>query len=115
MVEYNGIMCIEASELMRLGIVSKPYYDALIHRKQMRVVRRGGGGHPALVEYATMPASVKERVISTLGNPEADGGSMTFADSIKKDGEAVKYYAAHRFTDEETGMSVGLRPERQAE
>ncbi len=114
-VEYNGMTCVVASGLVNRGIITFSQYKHYTHRKQIHVVRYGGGGHPALVEYATMPTRLKEEVMRVCGDPEAAARKLTFGGSVKKDGAAVKYYAAHRFENPDTGMSEGLKPERQAE
>lgn len=117
---YKGVLCVPAATLIRSkqnpkGVLSKPYYDKMKYTGLLKVVRHGGGGHPALVEFATMPSYLREHVEALFGNPDKVAQKSSFAAKIESDGDARQFFANWEWNDDKTGQSKRLSMERQRE
>lgn len=67
----DGKVLIEFAEIVGEEMLSKPAYDAAVRRERITVVQKGGHGHPALIDYASLPPRYKEIVRHHLkGDPE---------------------------------------------
>jgi hypothetical protein len=64
---YNNMLCIQGNWLINNDLVSESNYKQLCARNQLRVVRRGGNGRTALVDYNSIPARYKEEIAKKLG------------------------------------------------
>ena len=57
-IEYHsGLLCVEVSWLIEIGLMTKSNYKILVHRKKMKLARRGCKNTPALVEYESNSAT----------------------------------------------------------
>lgn len=91
---YNDILCVQAGWLYSEGeILSQSNYNALKRRNRLNVLRRGCNGHPALVEFDTMPPKFKQAIIEQLGDPHKTTKHYKFKDYLKNDLDAVKYFS----------------------
>lgn len=83
----NNTIAVTYQELTRgddgEAVLSVSNYKALMRRKQLIIIRPGKGlGHPALIEWASLPTRFKEKFCSKYGNPEA---------MLNKDEEMLRY------------------------
>ncbi|MAX78917.1 MAG: kinase [Crocinitomicaceae bacterium] len=96
MFEYVGnILCIKSNALYNDedNILSYSYYKQLNCRKQINLVRKGGNGRYALVEYDSLPQRFKSKIEEKIGgDPHRTTKRNAFKDLLKTDHEAVKYY-----------------------
>lgn len=98
--KYNGSVVIQARWLVDSGVMTKATYDKACSRHHIRVVRRGGNGRTALVDYQSMSKQVKERIVEVMGcePTEAIRKTSLLLDVIRdretqcKDMEAGAYY-----------------------
>lgn len=97
---YQDILCVNGGFLYKeAGLISKSYYDAMCRRNQINVVRRGGNGRSALIEYYTLPEKVKGMVQEIYGDPQKQLNAKQFIDRIKYNAEAAEFYAGYRLQD----------------
>lgn len=67
----DGIALLEYADLVNSACLSVDQYNNACKRGRITVVRKGGGGHPALIDWATLEPSYKELVKAHLGaDPE---------------------------------------------
>lgn len=99
---WNKSIVVQASWLIDSGILSKPNYDWHVHQRNLRVVRRGGNGRTALVDWQSMAEGLKRRVVEVLGCEPTEAVKKTslLLDVIRdreaqcKDMEAGRYYSS---------------------
>lgn len=109
---FNNCLCIYANDLIRhnpkRGVGSErgflaegTYYDK-VNRGLLVLMRRGGNGKPALIEYMTMEESVKRKYIDTYGDPmrESKSSSMGLLENTMKYNEAAYTYFSTEYRDE---------------
>lgn len=94
----NNTIAVTYQELTRRDdgepVISISNYRNLQLRKQIIIIRPGKGlGHPALIEWASLPTRFKERFILKYGDPEAmlnKGEEM-----LKYDQQAREFFAEY--------------------
>ncbi|WP_289160513.1 hypothetical protein [uncultured Parabacteroides sp.] len=67
---YGNILCIDATELISSGILTKSHYDQLSARKQINVVNRGCRNTPARVAVESLPSHLYRQVVEVIGDPK---------------------------------------------
>lgn len=95
---YNDILCITVDEWLSAGLSYKQY-DNDRQRNYLNVVRKGGGGHPALIEWDTLRTDRKEAIMATMGDPRKLAHRAILEDYIKPDHEAAKFFANYLLPD----------------
>jgi len=88
---YGRIQCVTYDELVGSGIISKPNYDKKVRNGIINVVRRGGGGHPALIEYSSLPSDLKAAVKELHPDAEKELIREYMSCTIQSDDAAVKF------------------------
>lgn len=89
---YGNIQCVTFEELVGSGILSKPSYDKKVRTGIINVVRRGGGGHPALIDYMSLPSDLKDAVKQVNPDAEKELIKKYMSCTIRPDDTAVKFY-----------------------
>lgn len=76
-------------------ILSKSTYDSYVKRGPFVVCRKGGGKvRPALIEWRSLHAHYRDRIIARYGNPEVQTQRDRFMRYLERDAAARGYYAA---------------------
>lgn len=63
----NGIVVLEYADIVNDNCLSTPAYKKAVHDGRIMVVQKGGGGHPALIDWASLPERYKDMVRHHLG------------------------------------------------
>lgn len=93
---YNNILCVKGGLLIEQQVVSSNNYIRLIQRGFFNLLRRGGNGRTALIEFATMRDDIKEKVIAIAGDPTQTAQKSIFESYLKPDYEAAAFFTAFR-------------------
>lgn len=101
-MQYSGNISVTYTNLTRTddgeAVMSKSNYDKLKTRNRINVVVRGGGlGKVAEVEWMTLPERFKERYIAKYGDPEA--ALMRQNSMITFDEKARMFFAQYELPD----------------
>lgn len=101
MFEYhNNILCVHASWLYEVEqIISKDSYDKLKQRGFLKIVRRGGNGRKALVEFETMKTWIKDAIVKKFGHPVDILKPHSVVNFIQLDHKAAEFYSTYRLQD----------------
>lgn len=89
---YGRIQCVTYDELVGSGILSKPSYDKKVRNGIINVIRRGGGGHPALIDYVSLPSDLKDEYQKKNPDSEKELIKKYMSCTIQSDDAAVKFY-----------------------
>lgn len=93
-VSYGELTCCTNGD----AVMSKSCYDQLKHRSRINVVIRGGGlGKEAEVEWSSLPDRFKEKYIAKYGDPEV--ALMRQNSMITYDENARLFYATYELPD----------------
>lgn len=74
------------------NVIKISNYCQLLKRDHLIILRKGGNGRTALVEFDSMRSDIKEKVIELAGDPYTIGKKYTFIEYLEKDEKAEKYY-----------------------
>lgn len=80
-------------------VMSVSNYKKLSNNGTLNVLRRGGGGLPALVEYESLPARFKTRYKEIWGDPYKEVESSMMESDIIIDSKARTFYDEHLLAD----------------
>ena len=109
---FNNSLCIYANDLIRLnsktgvgsekGFLAEGTYYYKVNRGLLVLMRRGGNGKPALIEYKTMEEDVKKKYVETYGDPirEAERNRMGLLESTLQYNEAAYTFFSVEYRDE---------------
>ncbi|WP_169336013.1 kinase [Flavobacterium rivuli] len=75
--------------------MTKTNYDALIDRKKLNRLQKGGNGRPALIEFESIRPDIKEKIIAITGDPTEKAKHITFIDYIKTDDFAAEFFNSY--------------------
>lgn len=107
---YNNILCIQGGWLVENNIVSISYYCQLVKRKVFTVLRRGGNGRTALVEYNSIRPEFKQKIIELAGDPNEVLPTYKLEKYIQPNYEAASFFSKVRKSN-----GRGLEPGKQIE
>lgn len=105
---YNKNMTVTFGELTEANpesetkdvVMSAGNYYKLSNNGTLNVLRRGGGGLPALVEYESLPARFKTRFKEIWGDPYKEVESSMMENDIVIDSKARTFYDEHKLADD---------------
>lgn len=102
MLYFNNILCIEGRELIAStdnpgGVMSFECYKKIALRGKMNVLRRSAPGHPALVEYDSLPKRYREAWEAKHGDPRAKRKFAPFAERLKEDADAYNVFTSYTY------------------
>jgi hypothetical protein len=98
---YNNILSVEGGWLYGGGeIMTLSQYKHLTERNQLHVVRRACKNTPALIAFDSIPERFKQIFIEKWGDPRKQVKVEQFADKIKADDMAVKFYRQYKLDDD---------------
>jgi transposase InsO family protein len=93
---YNNILCVQSNWLIESGILKVSHYKQLIHREYLRLLRRGGNGRTALVEFRTMRPDIRDKVVELAGDPTVVAPRTSLQKHIQPDHAAAAHFATFR-------------------
>lgn len=102
-MEYLGnIIAVTVADLTRSddgdAIMTLSNYQKLAHRGNLNVLRPGKGlGHPALIEFASLPERFRQKFVEKYGDPQRLLNKDR--DMLKYDEKARAFYAEYRLED----------------
>lgn len=96
MEQYEGILCITGSELIRddrnpEGLMSLSCVKQQVLRGQLNRLRRASQGSPALYEYASLPLKYRRAWEEQHGDPTKRPIKAKLIDFIHFDDKAREY------------------------
>lgn len=94
---YKDILCISGTEMIitesnTIGLVSQATYNKLTYFKKVKVMRSGGNGRVALIEYASLPDRYRKAWERLHGDPTRGVVEDTFIKKLRADPAAVKFF-----------------------
>lgn len=97
MYEYhNNVLCVKGGMLIEQNIIGVNLYKRLTQRGFLNVLRRGGNGRTALVEFHSMREDIKQKVIQLAGDPTQTAQKTIFESYMQPDYEAAAFFTAFR-------------------
>ena len=72
MILRGGITLLEFTDLVNNACISKSAYDKAVRTGRVVVVHKGGGGHPALIDWNSLPEKYKDMVRDHMGGEPAE-------------------------------------------
>ena len=96
MILYGKIQCITYDDLVGTGIISVPSYKKKVRNGLINVVRRGGGGHPALIDFVSLPCELKSAVKKMKPNAEEELMKAYMSSTLRTDKAAVDFFRNYR-------------------
>lgn len=67
MILRDGIVLLEFADLVNEACLSLPMYKHAVRDGKVTVVQKGGGGHPALIDWSSLPERYQALVRAHLG------------------------------------------------
>ena len=112
-IVYDGKLCVEASELIRMndktgigsekGFMAEGTYYSKVHRGLIIVARRGCKGTPTLIEFETMDDKTKRQYVSAYGDPrdvpEVRDENNAVIRAMESGDKAMSYFMRFRSPD----------------
>ncbi len=96
---HNGILSIESRELYP-SLISWQQYKNYTQRSKIRVVRKGGRNHPALVAWTSLNKDLKEAIkLKIGGDPEEIYQRNLFAEMVELDQKAHRFFSQYELPD----------------
>ncbi len=94
MFEYfNNILCVQGGWLYDSNnVMTINNYRNLQRRNILRIIRKGGNGRTALVDYESIPQRFKAIIIERFGDPYKTTKHTAFKDYLEQDAKAVEYF-----------------------
>jgi len=98
---YGKIRCVTFHELVSgpTPIISEPSYKKKIRKGEINVIQRGGNGRTALIEYNSLPSSIKTAYDSVYPDAQEQLKKNLMSDKIVLDSAARNFYASYVLDD----------------
>ena len=98
METVNGKICISFEELTG-RIITTANLQALVRKKQVRRVQKGGNGRVALYEVESLPMKWRTEVYRRYPDLQEQAESKEFLDTIQPDGAALNFFEGYTLAD----------------
>ena len=89
---YGNIRCVTYAELVESGLISIHMYKKYAREKRFRIVRRGGNGRKALIDFESLPDKVRSAYLKMFPKVEMEKEGKISRLSLKPDFSAVVYF-----------------------
>ena len=96
---YQNTLCVQGGWMVESGVLTMSHYKQLIHRSFLNLLRRGGNGRTALIEFDTMRPDIKEKVVAIAGDPKEVAPRSALEKYIERDLVASDFYKTFRKPD----------------
>lgn len=97
---YNSVLCVNVSELIDNDVIGLSHYKQLVKRGYFNLIRRGGNGRTALVEYSSIKRDdIKGKIIQLFGDPKETAQKTIFESYLKPDTDAAVFFSSFRKTN----------------
>ena len=73
-------------------VIKYSSYSQFLKRKHLILLRKGGNGRTALVEFDSIRSDIKKSIIDIAGDPYKIGKKYSFTEYLEKDINAEKYF-----------------------
>lgn len=73
-------------------VIKYSSYSQFLKRKHLILLRKGGNGRTALVEFDSIRSDIKKSIIDIAGDPYKIGKKYSFIEYLEKDINAEKYF-----------------------
>ncbi len=93
---YNNILCVESSFLINELGMPLYTYQSHVKRGSLNLIRRGGNGRTALVEFATMRSDIKQRTEDLAGPAKEAAAKDIFESYLKPDLLSANFFISYR-------------------
>ena len=100
----NGKICISHAELTG-RIITTSNLNALVRKKQVNQVQKGGNGRIALYEVDSFPLKWRTEIYKRNPDLQEQADSKEFLDTIQPDGKALDYYQGYTLADGRKSVS----------
>ncbi|MCX8483461.1 MAG: hypothetical protein ORN50_07755, partial [Crocinitomicaceae bacterium] len=91
---FQNTLCVEAGQLVNCGVITLSHYKQLVYRGYLNVIRRGGNGRTALIEFSSMREDIKRKIEELYPKEQA---SQTILESyLVPDQTAAHYFSTFR-------------------
>lgn len=109
---YGKIRCVTYEELVaqESPILTKANYGNYVKRGKFRVVQRGGNGRKVLIDYNSLPDTIRQAYNERYPDAESEIKERLMGTLLVHDGKAVEFYRKYRLAD-----GSGLTDKKQAE
>lgn len=107
---HNNILCVQGGWLVESGILKLSNYKQLISRGFLNLLRRGGNGRTALIEFSTMREDIRKRVVELAGDPKVQGPKEKLERLIITDNAAAAYFSTYRKSN---GRPLSLEKQKE--
>lgn len=94
----NGKICISFEELTE-RIITTANLQALVRKKQVRRVQKGGNGRVALYEVESLPLKWRTEVYKRYPDAKEQAESRVFMDTVEPDGAAFDFFQSYTLSD----------------
>lgn len=94
---YKSCLCVTLQWMIANEVMTEACYRALRSRHDIRVLRRGCRGVPALVDYESLPSRFKERITSILGDPYKAMRTNILRQYLHPSMEAAEFFEGFTF------------------
>ncbi|WP_304423485.1 hypothetical protein [uncultured Duncaniella sp.] len=94
----NGKICISFEELTG-RIITTANLQALVRKKQVRRVQKGGNGRVALYEVESLPLKWRTEVYKRYPDAKEQAESRVFMDTVEPDGAAFDFFQSYTLSD----------------
>ncbi len=98
METVNGTLCISFEELTG-RIITTANLQALVRKKQVRRVQKGGNGRVALYDVDSLPMKWRTEVYRRYPDLQEQAESKEFLDTIQPDGAAFDFFQGYTLSD----------------
>ena len=108
---YKNTLCVTAREIIHLdaksnvgsltGFVSEANYYRMVRVGHLNVIKRGGPGFSALIEFDSMRRDIRDKYVEVYGDPRKSQDMPGILEStIQHDERAYSYYSAYRYGED---------------
>lgn len=107
---YQNTLCVHSSWLVESLKMPAGTYKSHCKRGYLSLIRRGGNGRTALVEFKTMRKDIKDKVRELAGDPEEAAPRSALEKYIVRNTAPASWFLTYRKPND-----VRLSPEKQLE
>lgn len=108
---YLNTLCVNQDVFYKdLNLLGYDRFQNWVKANKLNRIRTKGGTRTGLIEFSSIPETLKNIIIKTFGNPHLQNDRTTFTNQLEQDTKAIEFFNNYRYND-----GSGLATTRQTQ
>ncbi|WP_438710827.1 hypothetical protein ACSTS3_19510 [Aquimarina muelleri] len=108
---YNNNLCVSQDVFYKgVNLLGYDRFQNWVKAGKLNRLRTKGGTRTGLIEFSSIPESLRQLIIKSFGNPYLENDRTTFTNQLEQDQNAIDFFKSYRYED---GSGIPTKKQQQ--